>query len=200
MSAPVEASTQLYEHTLVFVNSSGYFDDDTASGVNRFAGIAVTNFDNSSGAAAAISGEVFADGEWLLTGSGFAAGDVGKPAYGADNYTISLTGAGNSLVGRIKEYVSSTKVWVAIEPATDGPTVGGTYTQTYSTASRTVPAATASAVATTGATNSSPYGFTGAAQADALVAAVNANEVDILNVKKVVTAIIDDLQAAGIVI
>lgn len=75
-----------------------------------------------------------------------------------------------------------------------------TYTQTYSTASATVPNATASSVATTGASNSSPYGYTGAAQADAIVTALNATIVDVANVKKVVTQIIDDLQlnnAAG---
>ncbi len=38
---------------------------------------------------------------------------------------------------------------------------------------------TSAAVATTGATNSSPYGFTGAAQADAIRAAVNLHTVEI---------------------
>lgn len=88
---------------------------------------------------------------------------------------------------------------------------GTTYTQTYSTADRTVAAPTAvttslAAVATTGATNSSPYGFTTAAQADAirtqvnlLVTAVLALIDDDLDNRQTLSAIIDDLQAAGIV-
>lgn len=74
-----------------------------------------------------------------------------------------------------------------------GPTQAA-YTQTYSTAARTVPAATAAGVVTTAATNVAPYGFT-QAQADALVAAVNADQADLLALKKVVNALIDDLQA-----
>ncbi len=76
--------------------------------------------------------------------------------------------------------------------------VGSAYTQTYSTASKTVPAATQAAVVTTGAALTS-YGYT-EAQANALVAAVNAAGADILALKQVVNALIDDLQAAGIVL
>lgn len=71
------------------------------------------------------------------------------------------------------------------------------YTQTFSTAARTVPAATAAAVATTAATNSSPYGYA-QAQADAIVTALNATIVDVDALKKVVNSIIDDLQTLGL--
>lgn len=72
------------------------------------------------------------------------------------------------------------------------------YTLTYSTAAATVPTATAAAVVTTGVTNSSPYGFVGATQGDALSVAVNANGADILALKKVVVQLILDLRAAGL--
>lgn len=70
------------------------------------------------------------------------------------------------------------------------------YTQTYATASKTVSAPTANAVVATPAALSS-YGFT-QAQADALVATVNALVADSLVNKKNLTAIIDDLQALGL--
>lgn len=70
------------------------------------------------------------------------------------------------------------------------------YTQTYSTAARTVPNATAAAVVTTAATNVAPYGYS-QAQADALVTAVNAAQDDILALKKLINALIDDSQALG---
>jgi hypothetical protein len=71
------------------------------------------------------------------------------------------------------------------------------YTQTYATASKTHPAVTSVAVATTAATNSSPYGYA-QAQADAIPVAINANRADILALKQVVNALIDDLQAYGL--
>lgn len=70
------------------------------------------------------------------------------------------------------------------------------YTQTYSTAARTVPVATQVAVVTTAASTSA-YGFT-QAQADAIPVAINAAAADILALKKVVTALIDDFQAFGL--
>ena len=72
-----------------------------------------------------------------------------------------------------------------------------TYTQTYSIGAATVPTATAVAVATTAATNVIPYGFA-QAQADAIVTAVNALVADVLANRKLLNALIDDLQAAGI--
>ena len=62
------------------------------------------------------------------------------------------------------------------------------YNQTaYSTAAR----ATTAAVAATGASNSTPYGYTTAAQADAIVSSIN-------NLKQLVNALIDDAQAYGL--
>lgn len=72
------------------------------------------------------------------------------------------------------------------------------YTQTYSTASKTVAAPTVAAVATTGSTITTPYGYTTSAQADAIPTAINALAADVLNIEKNVTAIIDDLQAYGL--
>lgn len=83
---------------------------------------------------------------------------------------------------------SSTVDWVQTQ---------GAYTQTYSTAARTVPAATAVAVDTTAATDTTPFGYS-EAQANAIPVAINANAADILAVKKVVNALIDDLQALGL--
>lgn len=72
------------------------------------------------------------------------------------------------------------------------------YTQTYSTASRTHAAPTAAAVATTAATQTTPYGFTTQAQADALVAEHNKLVTDLANTKQLLNSVIDDLQAYGL--
>lgn len=72
------------------------------------------------------------------------------------------------------------------------------YTQTYATATRTHAAPTATAVATTAATTTTPYGYSTSAQADAIVAALNALVADMANVKQVLNSVIDDQQANGL--
>jgi len=67
-------------------------------------------------------------------------------------------------------------------------TTQGAYTQTYSTASKTVPNATAPGAG--GGSGADATTFIGA-QCDALTA-------DVLALKKVITALIDDLQAFGL--
>lgn len=71
------------------------------------------------------------------------------------------------------------------------------YTKTLSTVARTIPVQTAAAVVTTPATNSSPYGFS-QAQANALVASVNATIADVLAYAEVIVGIVTDLEARGI--
>ncbi len=75
---------------------------------------------------------------------------------------------------------------------------GTTFTQTYSTADTTVAAATAGAVATTAATSTLPFGYA-EAQANAIPVAINALIADNLNLRQLVNALIDALQAAGVV-
>lgn len=72
------------------------------------------------------------------------------------------------------------------------------YTQTYATATKTHSNPTATSVSTTGSTNVAPFGYTTAAQADAIVTAINALITDLANVKQVLNAVIDDDQAIGI--
>jgi|ERR1017187_6187958 hypothetical protein len=88
--------------------------------------------------------------------------------------------------------------------AEQGTVAGSVYTKTYNTPARTIPAATAVAAATTGstvgaATNASAYGYTTAAQADAIPVAINALEADVLALKQIIVALVTDLEAAKIV-
>lgn len=70
------------------------------------------------------------------------------------------------------------------------------YTQTYATAARVNPNATALAVLTT-ASGLASFGYT-QAQADSIPVAINAIEADLLAIKKLVNALIDDSQALGV--
>jgi len=73
------------------------------------------------------------------------------------------------------------------------------YTQTYSTADKTHANSTFADLATTAATQTTPWGFATQAQADAIATKVNALGADVVDVKQLVNALIDDLQALGLV-
>lgn len=111
-------------------------------------------------------------------------------AGGAFNVTLSNAAHGQSTVYSLRDCGAAT----GIVPT---GTAGAAYTQTYATADRTHADVTSSAVATTAATQTSPYGYASAAQADAIPVAINAVEADLLDLKQLVNAVIDDLQAFG---
>ncbi|HNH48815.1 MAG TPA: hypothetical protein PKY30_17365, partial [Myxococcota bacterium] len=97
---------------------SGFLEDGADATGAVFAGIAADSVDNTDGDDGAETLKVYTSGQFLLTGSGFAAGDEGKPVYIVDNQTVSL--ASSSLdyfvkVGRIMEVVSSSQVWVELD-------------------------------------------------------------------------------------
>lgn len=117
-SYPVAASTRIYQGTLVYVTAAGYADDDTATGVNGFIGVAVAEADNSSGSAGDIEVEVWTEGDFELTGTFNSITDVGMPAYGDDNYAVVVAlGASSVRIGKVVNFVSATKAVIAIQPS-----------------------------------------------------------------------------------
>jgi hypothetical protein len=71
------------------------------------------------------------------------------------------------------------------------------YTQTYSTASKTHAAVTQLACPA-GGTGAAAGGWSTAANRDLAIASINAARTDIANLKNLVNAVIDDLQALGL--
>lgn len=115
-SYPVAASTHIYEGAFCFINSSGYLVDVTATGINRFAGVAVKEVDNSGGSNGALNCEVYTEEAFLLTGSGFSQASVGLDLYATDNYATTTTPAAAGVrIGTVVSYVSATKVYAEIE-------------------------------------------------------------------------------------
>lgn len=128
-SYPVAASTVIYEGTLNFITVTGYLDDDTASGANRFAGIALAYIASQTSDGDA-KGEVYTEGVFELVGTGFTQASVGLDVYATDNYTVTCAPSASGVrIGRCEGYISSTKILVDIDP--DGPAVtGATVTKT----------------------------------------------------------------------
>lgn len=134
----------------------------------------------------------------------------------AGNYRVSVTGtvlidASGTFTNRATQYAiqdaaGTANNMVLVTNATPGSATFGIFgigpvgragaiTQTYSTATRTHANVTSSAVATTAAATLS-FGYT-QAQADSIPVAINAVAADLLNLKQLVNALIDDLQAYG---
>jgi hypothetical protein len=152
---PVAASTTIYEGTFVFVNATGYGDDDTATGANEFGGIAITSVDNSGGSAGDLNVELWRTGVFELVGAGtFTQADVGRTVYASDNYTITLTGGGSAVpIGTVARYVSATVLGVDIEVAGAGSQLAGD----GSTFVSFVPMAAPQALSGAGAVNVTSY-------------------------------------------
>lgn len=114
------AAAVLLAGTMCCYNTSGDLVDGADTSGLRFAGIVEAGVDNSDGAAGDETATIYTDGEFLLTGSGFAAGDEGKLVFLIDNQTVGLASASSVdnliPVGVITEVVSATEVWVQIEP------------------------------------------------------------------------------------
>ncbi|MDP6719296.1 MAG: hypothetical protein QGF59_11630 [Pirellulaceae bacterium] len=113
--APIAASTALYKGTLAFW-ASGYLDDDTGSGANSFAGVVKLDYDNSSGSAGDLRGEVYRTGVFYWAGTGFAQTDIGKSVYATNNNDINLTNDANSVrIGQVVEFISATEIGVELD-------------------------------------------------------------------------------------
>lgn len=151
---PVAASTKIYQGTLVFLTAAGYADDDSATGVNGFVGIAKEYVDNSSGSAGDLNVEVYTEGDFELVGSGFAQADVGSIVYAEDNFTIGVSiGSASVPMGKVVRYISSTKLIVEI----DSVGVNALPVAALTTITHTAPGTPDYAIANI--TNSSPFGF-----------------------------------------
>lgn len=177
-SYPVAASVHIYEGTLVFLTAAGYATDVTATGVNGFVGVAVGEQDNSSGSAGDLTVEVWADGEFVLQGTGFAQADVGSKVYAEDNFTVGVSISTASVpIGMVTEYISSTKIRVEIDPVG----VGALPVAALTTITHTAPGTPDYAIANT--TNSSPYGFSTQDEANTVLSVIKNLQVRVLDLE-----------------
>lgn len=112
----VKASTRIYRNAIASIETAtGFIRGATASAGDIRAGIAREDV-NNTGAGGAATCEIYTQGEFLLTGSGFAQTDVGALVYASADDTITKTSTNNVLLGRITRFVSATKVWVDLLP------------------------------------------------------------------------------------
>jgi len=115
------AVVQLFGGTLGYYNATGFIDDNTGNGLNKFAGVVRCEVDNSLGSAGDLDVSLWNKGIFEFDGTGFTQADEGEVVYGLDNFTVSLDpGTSGVAIGTVKEFVSSTRIAIEIMPAGAG--------------------------------------------------------------------------------
>lgn len=113
---PVIAGDIIYEGAAVGENGSGYFRPLVAG--DNFAGMAVRKADNSAVGAANgdVNVHVLQKGKMERDVVGVTAvTDEGSTVYASDDDVLTLSSTGNSAIGKIVRWISSTKCIVAFE-------------------------------------------------------------------------------------
>ena len=172
---PVAATTTLYRMAIVMRDGSGNLINGATVagahgvGVAAYNDVAGTNsnvWDNSAGIAGAITAKYLIGiyGPFANSGTSITAGMEGKVCYCLDNVTVHATSnAGARSPAGVISRIDSSGVWVLFDEnivralAAASGAGGSTWTQTYSTANRTVAAATDAALtdSTTGTAGAS---------------------------------------------
>lgn len=114
----VKAAANIFRGAIVGIEvASGFTRPATAGATPDIrAGIARGEADNSGGADGDKDVDCYTEGEFLLTGAGLVQADVGVVVYASDDGTVTKTASNNVLLGRIARFVSSTQVWVKLNP------------------------------------------------------------------------------------
>lgn len=113
---PVIASDIIYEGAAVgLVDATGLARPLTS--VDRFAGFAESQCDNSAGAASAKNVRVIESGKVQLAVSGAVITDVGQPVYASDDDTFTFNPASGAFIGYAHRFVSSGIVIVKFNAA-----------------------------------------------------------------------------------
>lgn len=111
---PVIAADIIYEGAAVGDNASGLARPLVA--LDPFLGFAQRQCDNAAGAASAKNVKVRTRGCVVLVVTGVAsAADVGEAVYASDDDTFTLTSTGNTAVGKVSRWISSTTCEVEFE-------------------------------------------------------------------------------------
>lgn len=117
---PVVASDIIYQGAAVgLVDGSGHARPLVAG--DRFAGIAMSRCDNSTGTAAAKTVHVSKRGTIKLPVAGAVITDIGQPVYAQDDDAFSFNPVGGSFVGLVSAFVTAGTVLVEYGPEIRDP-------------------------------------------------------------------------------
>jgi len=113
-TAKVKASTTIYRTALVGLDRATGYARGLVAG-DMFLGIAADKAVCGT-TAGAVEVVLHIEGEFKFALSGVAVTDIGKPAFASADATLTLTGAGNSYVGKILDVPEANYAIVRIDP------------------------------------------------------------------------------------
>lgn len=124
LTAPIAASTKIYQGTLVGINTSGYAVPASALPALRIVGVADKKYDNSSGAASALTVTAKPGAYWFINGGDITDDHIGRVCYAADDQTVYLASGPTAtpgtypIAGRIVGYDATLGVCVQVGAGT----------------------------------------------------------------------------------
>ena len=113
-SVPIIANDIVFEGAMVGDNAAGYGRPLVAA--DKFRGHSIDKVDNTGGAAGDLNIRVLTGRYRLEVALAGAITDVGRPVYASDDAVLTFSAPGNSYVGEVTRYVSSTKLEVEFRP------------------------------------------------------------------------------------
>jgi hypothetical protein len=117
---PMAAAALIYGGTIVCLNASGLAVRGSVSTTLKAVGVAETTFDNSAGAASALSAQVERDGWFRFNNSSagdqIVLADAGADCFIVDDNTVAKTNGGStrSVAGVIRD-VDTQGVWISFK-------------------------------------------------------------------------------------
>ncbi|MFZ5450262.1 MAG: hypothetical protein ACOZF2_00095 [Thermodesulfobacteriota bacterium] len=113
---PVAASTKIYAGSLVCTDADGFATPANDTSGLRFAGVALEQVDNATGADGAKSVRVRRHGVFEFDAASITQAMVGDPMYAVDDHTFDdAAGPDHDIkVGVLVKYGSATKGWIDI--------------------------------------------------------------------------------------
>jgi hypothetical protein len=113
---PVAASTKIYAGSMACLNAGGYAVPAADTSGFRFAGVALEQADNSSGADGAKMVRLRRAGVFEFDGANLTQAKVGEAMCVVDDQTFAdAAGATNDVkAGVLVKYISATKGWIDI--------------------------------------------------------------------------------------
>ncbi len=113
---PVAAATKIYAGAMVCINAAGFTVPAADASGCRFAGVAMEQADNSSGADGVEMVRLRRVGVFEFDSANLTQAKLGEDMYAVDDQTFADTaGTTNHIkVGVLVKYVSTTKGWIDI--------------------------------------------------------------------------------------
>ena len=114
-SYPLGAGEHIYKGAFVGRPSAGYVRPLAAG--DPFVGIAFEEMDNGDGADGGLSVRVYTLGDFGLPLAGAGPADVGRPVFASADDTLTISAAGNSMVGVVQDVPAAGEIILRIDPA-----------------------------------------------------------------------------------